>query len=207
MHTNKLYLAISILIIAICLSCESINENDELQFVDEVENEIKETYSTFHSYSENDDPVDAVDLYAKIELYYLYSGMLHGRSKKDYMEFFREYIQKDTIIDLSCLHSSNLKIEMLTSPSNLSNNFYAFEKSFKKNEKLIPLESSLSRAYQPLMKMKSNFDLVFDEEHVSNYLDAIADSDFQNKIIYRIPIIAFSHLLLSERSQKYGRIN
>lgn len=207
MLTNRLYLAISILIATICLSCESQNENDELQLITEVENEIKETYSIFRSYRESNEPVDAIELYAKIELYYLFTGLLQGRSKSDYMEFFREYIQKDTIVDLSCLYHGNMKIEMLISPSNLSNNFYAFEKGFKKNKELVPLESSLAKAYQPLMKMKSNFDIIFDEEHVSNYLDVIAESDFEDKMIYRMPIIAFSHLLLSERNQKNRKVD
>lgn len=177
------------------------NESEAFSLMENAENMIEANYHKYHGFYASDDTINAVNLYRKIEEYYMFSGLLLSRDKKSYLTFYDKYIELDTTINLNCLYQFYPKASMLISPANISNNFYSFNETFQKLNDSISIETPLSKIVDALNKMQEDYDIVFDRNKVEKYLESIDDHEFETKIIYRLPIIAFSHLVLSERNQ------
>ncbi|MCF6352669.1 MAG: hypothetical protein L3J06_06635 [Cyclobacteriaceae bacterium] len=190
----------SILIVVFILSCQPQNKNHLVT----AEKVIEKTYSSgFSDFSGNVNNQNPIELYERIEYYYLLNGLIKNRTKEAYAKFHDNYISKDVFVDLECLYKSSPEIEYLILPSNLTHNFYSFEKGVESLKSINIKESELIKTNEALLAMMSGMNLVFKDSLVNmNYLNSIESDKFENNIIYRLPLIAFSHYIFSERYQQ-----
>ena len=194
---------LSYLITLMCVIIFTCRCGQDENYLVRAESAIEDIYSSkFSTFSGEEQQVDPIELYKKIEEYYLFLNLLESPNKKGYLNFYNTYIQNDSIIKFDCLYQSHPFTESLILPVNLAHNFYAFEQGINEYAEKINQESQLVKAYDALLKMKSGMNLAFDNRELfSNYINVIEDDDFEMKVIYRLPIIAFSHVVLSEREQ------
>ena len=198
-------------ILATCLflaiSCSKKSIDDPIV---QVENMIIELYneSLFDWSSEKTSKLSTVELYMKIEEYYLSHEILESTDEMGYRSLYKNYIKRDSVLDLYSLYEKYPAIASLESPSNYTLNFIVFEQALEAYNGQIPDNSSLFKAAMAISDMYST-DFNFEKEGdlFNNYLSSIDNQDFENKIVYRIPIIAMSHVVFINRFYDARLIN
>ena len=195
---NKSFFIVLVISI-IVFSCKE-TRNDQVNNV-RYEQIVDSIYSnSFNSPIEFDVKPNPVSLYRVMEDYFIFIGALNTRDQEGYKKMCNEILERDIKIDLHCLYDYYPEIQLLSGGSNCAVIFYGFEISANKGRESLSKRSSILRAYESLQKMQDGFNINFDKRAFMEYIDSIDSSDFENKFIYRIPILAFLHIFLVEET-------
>lgn len=178
------------------------NDEKSYNYLTPSEKIVDSIYS--HTFVGSDFPVkfetipNPINLYETIEDYFVFIGVLKTRDQEGYKTMCNHLLVKELKVDLKCLYKYYPEIQLLTLPSIVTANYYGFEIASKNEKILLSEKSSILIADERLQKMRNGYNINFDEQAFREYIDSIDSSDFENKFIYRIPILAFLHILLSE---------
>ncbi len=195
-NINKFY----ILLISIFISCEN---RDSSRIIEQVEHEIYQNYEVNFSTGLGPDlDKHPLNIYEKVEQYFIFTGIMKSNSKEDYATMFRNYVWTDSIPDLSCLYHYVPESGYLFLPSNIHANFLNYEKALSNNIDYIPNTSNLLEVQTAMNQLIDGINLKYtDENLMRSYFEALNEQDFKSKIIYRAPLIAIAHANFVDKAQ------
>ena len=137
----------------------------------------------------------------EVENYFLEYGITESTSKESYKKFFDVYVLGNSMVDFELLHRENQNIESLYFPSNVMRGWYAYDQTVKRFRESLDSGSSIIKLHKVLTDMKkSKFN---NEELFELYFNSVSKSEFESKIIYRMPLIIFSYAHLVNKIETY----
>lgn len=112
---------------------------------------------------------------------------LKSVSKQSYQVFFSRYVLGNSTIDMTLFYQVYPLFINLTYPSILSRSWYIFDEISKKEISDPRTRLTLEKLSAVMGEMLLDFD--FTQDHFNRYLNAVSDEDFEEKEIYRVPIL------------------
>ena len=137
----------------------------------------------------------------EVENYFLEYGITESTSKESYKKFFDVYVLGNSMVEFELLHRENQKIESLYFPSNVMRGWYAYDQTVKRFTESLDSGSSIIKLHKVLTDIKkSKFN---NEELFELYFNSVSKSEFESKIIYRMPLIIFSYAHLVNKIETH----
>ena len=129
----------------------------------------------------------------EVENYFLRYGIVESTSKESYKKFFNVYVLGNSMVDFELLHRENQNIESLYFPSNVMRGWYAYDQTVNRFGESLDSGSSIVKLHKVLTGMKNSESEFNNEELFELYFNSVSKSEFENQIIYRMPLIIFSY--------------
>jgi hypothetical protein len=114
---------------------------------------------------------------------------LKSVSKRGYELFFSQYLSGNSSIDMERIYQIQPLFITLTYPSTLSRSWYIFDEIIRKSNSEFQNKSTLVELHSILGEILQEFD--FKQDNFEKYLRTLSDQDFEEKEIYRIPLLIF----------------
>ncbi|EON78066.1 hypothetical protein ADIS_1263 [Lunatimonas lonarensis] len=128
-----------------------------------------------------------IDLTSEFEEILIEKKFLDSVSKESYTEFYLKYVVGDYYIDMKEIYKKNNIFISMTYPSNLSRGWYIFDEVLRLQNGDELEHFTISKLHPVLERMLLSS--VIEPDLFKEYLEAVNDSDFEKKNIYRVPLL------------------
>jgi hypothetical protein len=150
---------------------------------------IRKAMESYRLADENGRKSGLLDVAIELEKILVEKKYLKSVSKAGYEEFYSVYVLAGSDIDIEELHSAEKLFLTLSYPSTLSRSWYILDELLKNESGESQGKSAISELHSLLGEMMLS--TKFEKAHFDEYLRIIPNQDFENKDIYRVPLLVF----------------
>jgi len=165
-------------ILCFCSSKTELNDEEKL---------IYDAMKDYQLIGEDGKVASLIDLTSEFEKILIERKFLDSVSKESYTEFYLKYVVGDYYIDMKEIYKKNKIFISMTYPSNLSRGWYIFDEVLRLQNGNELEQSTISKLHPVLEQMLLSS--VLEPDLFKEYLEAVNDSDFEKKNIYRVPLL------------------